>query len=154
MRDIFTTPFVYIAAWCPFFVLLVAYSVVISYLQLDINDSGHPIVPILAGSKDNTQVYFIILLAVVMAPIIEEIMFRGALYGWLRARFSYGASLIISGLIFAAVHPQGPMGVFPLTMIGIFLAALREWRGNLIAPMIAHACVNAGTLTLVLSAFR
>ncbi len=154
LRDILTTPFIYVAAWSPFFVLLVGYSIVVQYFHLDMNESGHPIVPILAGSDNNNQIIVIAILAVVMAPIIEEIMFRGALYGWLRSNFSYTASLIISGLIFAAVHPQGPLGVFPLALIGMFLAALREWRGTLLAPMIAHACVNAGTLTLVLSALR
>ena len=81
-------------------------------------------------------------------------MFRGAFYCWLRARFGVLFSVLLSSFIFASVHPQGAVGVVPLTFIGILLALLREWRGTLVAPMIAHACFNAGTLSLVLFIFR
>ena len=154
LRDITTTPLLYVGIWTPFFIVLLIYASILSALKLDVSQGGHPIVPILTQAPDNFKIALIFFLAVVCAPIIEEIMFRGALYGWLRTRSSATASVVISSLIFAAVHPQGPIGMVPLTMIGMFLAVLREWRGGLLAPMIAHACVNCGTLVMVLFIFR
>jgi len=153
-RDVFTTPLLYVGIWTPFFLILLVYASILTALKLDMNQASHPIVPVLTQAPDHFKIALIFFLAVVCAPIIEEIMFRGAFYGWLRSRASVPASVIISSLIFAAVHPQGPIGIVPLTMIGSFLAILREWRGNLLAPMIAHACVNFGTLTMVLFVFR
>ena len=56
---------------------------------------------------------------------------------------------MLSAALFAAIHPQGIVGFAPLFAIGATLAALREWRGSLIAPMVAHGCVNGVTLILM-----
>jgi membrane protease YdiL (CAAX protease family) len=154
IKNSFAGPLVYLAMWIPFLAVLTAYSFVLSALEVDPSSGGHPIVPVLTGSDDRWLLVQLVVLAVIVAPFIEEIMFRGVLYGWLRSRFGALASMVTSALIFAAVHPQGALGVIPLTFIGVVLALLREWRGSLIAPMLAHACVNAGTLTLVLVFLR
>ncbi|MEM9016832.1 MAG: type II CAAX endopeptidase family protein, partial [Verrucomicrobiota bacterium] len=51
------------------------------------------------------------LLAAGFAPIFEELFFRGALHRYLRGRFRFVASALLTGLIFAALHPQGWMGI-------------------------------------------
>jgi len=93
-------------------------------------------------------------LGVIVAPFVEEIMFRGALYSWLRARMGAISAMFASAILFAAVHPQGAIGLLPLSMIGLVLAFIREWRGSLLACMLAHACFNAGTLVLITVLFR
>jgi len=52
------------------------------------------------------------------------------------------------------LHPQGWVAVPALSAIAMVLAALREWRGSLIAPMAAHACNNFLVLTLALLFLR
>jgi len=52
------------------------------------------------------------------------------------------------------VHPQGWIAVPALSAIAMVLAALREWRGSLIAPMAAHALSNFIVLTLALLLLR
>ena len=52
-------------------------------------------------------------------------------------------------VIFAAIHPQGGVGIPMLTTIALAFAALREWRGSIIAPMVCHACVNGVTVTML-----
>jgi hypothetical protein len=93
-------------------------------------------------------------MAVVVAPCVEEVMFRGAFYSWLREYCSATFSIITSAVIFAAIHPQGLIGLVPLTFIGVILAIVREWRGTLSAAIATHACFNAGTLIVVLLLFR
>jgi membrane protease YdiL (CAAX protease family) len=78
-------------------------------------------------------------------------MFRGALYNHVRAKLPWWAAALLVGVIFASIHPQGWVGIPLLTAIAMTLATLREWRGSIIAPMTAHACTNAVTLTMLLT---
>ena len=89
-------------------------------------------------------------MACIFAPVIEETMFRGILFHHLRQRWSWMVTALIVSVIFAVLHPQGWVAVPALTAIAMVLAALREWRGSLIAPMAAHACNNFLVLTLAL----
>jgi membrane protease YdiL (CAAX protease family) len=89
-------------------------------------------------------------LACVFAPVMEETMFRGALFHHLRQRWGWAPSAFLVSVLFAALHPQGWVAVPALVSIAMVLAALREWRGSLIAPMAAHAFSNFLVLTAAL----
>jgi len=154
LADVVVAPFAYLAGWVVIAFFLVIYALVLQVFQVDPSSGAHPVVPMLLGSDDTGLLIAVILLAVVVAPIIEEIMFRGALYGWLRSKLPAWSSVIISAACFAVMHPQGAIGIVPLGLIGILLAVLREWRGSLLAPMVAHACFNGGTLVALLTLFR
>ena len=111
----------------------------------------HPIVPIVLNDQGASSVIpIMLLLTVFVAPLVEEIMFRGALYGYLRSNFGAVTSILLSSFIFAAIHPQGLLGIIPLMSIGALLATVREWRGGLLASMITHALVNGGTMTMLI----
>ena len=88
-------------------------------------------------------------LAAGFAPVFEELFFRGALQGYFRGRFRFLASALLTGLIFAALHPQGFFAIPALAGIGVGFSLLREWRDSLVAPMVAHA-INNGSLVLML----
>ena len=93
-------------------------------------------------------------MACIFAPFMEETMFRGILFHHLRQRWSWLVTAAIVSLIFAMLHPQGWVAIPALSAIAMVLAALREWRGSLIAPMAAHACNNFLVLTLALLFLR
>lgn len=106
----------------------------------------HPIVKELTeGGWRVAQVY---VLACVVAPILEETMFRGALFAHLRTWHRWPFSSVTVGVLFAAVHPQGWTLIPVLGMIGVILAAIREWRGSIVASMTAHALSNGVVVTL------
>lgn len=86
-----------------------------------------------------------LLLASGFAPLFEELFFRGALQRYFRGRFRFFPSALLTGVIFAALHPQGFYAIPALAGIGIGFSLLREWRDSLIAPMVAHA-INNGVL--------
>jgi membrane protease YdiL (CAAX protease family) len=113
---------------------------------------SHPIVHMLQGDAWHTlQLYG---LACVFAPLLEEAMFRGALFHHLRRRWNWLFSAAIVALIFAIIHPQGWTLVPTLGAIAIVLAALREWRGSLLASITAHATSNFIVLTIALLVLR
>lgn len=108
------------------------------------NTGANPVHPIVHQFEDAGMLKIIQLvgLASIMAPVLEETIFRGALYRHLRFKHSAIFSALTSGLIFAVIHPQGFAAVPVLCAIGVVFAILREWRGSLIAPMVAHAFNN------------
>jgi membrane protease YdiL (CAAX protease family) len=112
----------------------------------------HPLIHILQGNI--WHVLGLYALVSVFAPFMEETMFRGALFHHLRRRWGWAISALIVAFIFAVIHPQGWVAVPVLGSIAIVLAALREWRGSLIAPMVAHACNNFVVLTFALAVLR
>jgi len=115
----------------------------------------HPAAEILLRGSvwDKVQV---VLAAALLAPLVEEILFRGLLYRHLREatiRLGPTASVLVSGvlsgLVFAVIHPQGLLAVPLLTVLALAFALVREWRGSLIPCVVAHG-VNNAVVTLVL----
>jgi membrane protease YdiL (CAAX protease family) len=81
------------------------------------------------------------LIAVVVAPVCEEVLFRGFLFQGLRRRFAFWPSALLSGAFFAFVHAE-PIRFFGLMTMGVILAGVFERRKTLVAPIAAHATVN------------
>ncbi len=107
----------------------------------------HPIVDVFAGN--GWAKLGAILLAVVWAPISEEIMFRGLLFPGLSAWLRWLIGVLLSAFVFAAVHPQGWAGVPAIMALACSFSFLRLWRQSLIAPMTAHA-LNNGIMCVVM----
>jgi membrane protease YdiL (CAAX protease family) len=109
-----------------------------------------PIHPIVFGAGGKTgAIIGLFLLASVFAPIVEETMFRGALFNYLRASHRWIVSALLSGVIFASLHPQGWTAIPVLATIGIIFAGIREWRGTVVASGVAHALNNAVATTML-----
>lgn len=120
---------------------------------------SHPAVEMLSGAGA-LDILLLFLLASVAAPIVEEIVFRGVLYGHLRGvvkpplRFaSFLVAAVASSAIFAAIHPQGVLFVPALGGLAVGFCLFREMRGSLVAPIVAHGINNAVTMTIGLSLF-
>jgi uncharacterized protein len=90
------------------------------------------------------------LAVVVVAPLAEELFFRGFLYQALRKWRGVGQAVVLSALLFAVAHghPILIAGIFPL---GIILAYTFEKRGSLTATIAAHAFFNGISLILILT---
>lgn len=141
---------IFVAAMWPVFTLLLSfYQSVLSKLNVDVTKGQHPVVPVFLSSDSDQSLSWLFIFAAVVAPIVEEIMFRGALYGWLRDNYGKFISIVLSSFIFAIIHPQGALGIVPLSLIGCGLAFIREWRGSLIPCMLAHSLVNGTVLTII-----
>jgi membrane protease YdiL (CAAX protease family) len=110
-------------------------------------DSSHPIVNQLHA--DPWRIAIIFALASVFAPITEELMFRGALFGHLRERYGFWISAVAVALVFAIIHPQGWPAIPALASLALVFAGIREWRGSIIGCMTAHALNNTAVLIMV-----
>jgi membrane protease YdiL (CAAX protease family) len=84
---------------------------------------------------------WIIVLVTIAAPIFEEFIFRGMLYGGFRRSLGPWKAALASALVFAVVHP--PVACLPVFVMG-FIAALAYARfRSLVAPIAVHMTYNA-----------
>jgi membrane protease YdiL (CAAX protease family) len=90
------------------------------------------------------------LLAIVVAPLGEEVLFRGILYTLLKQRGHRIAAVLFSAVLFAAIHLY-PAGFLSLIFLAVVLVALYEWTGNLLAPILMHSLFNAANFALILN---
>jgi len=80
---------------------------------------------------------------VVLAPVFEEIIFRGLLYGSLRARFGVAPSIIVSALLFAVAHGYGAAGFASVFFSGALWAWSYERTRSVLPAIAAHMANNA-----------
>lgn len=99
----------------------------------------------------------VILLAVIGAPLVEELFFRGLIQGAFTRRIGAVPALFTTAIIFSFAHvlSEGilaPVALFPMALV---LGYLRHRTGRLAAGMVAHALFNASLFLLFLiPAFR
>jgi len=89
-----------------------------------------------------------IFLAVVMAPIVEELVFRGVIYRYLKGRVNTLAALAVSGVLFSLINANWA-AFLPLFLFGILLCRAYEKTQNILTPIIMHACFNANTILVI-----
>lgn len=104
--------------------------------------SLQPIVEFLLQSPGWGERTTVIAVAVVAAPLTEELIFRGCLYGVARASLGRTAAIVASSVLFAAIHWHAP-ALPGLTIVGLGLALVYERCGSLWAPISMHAAFNA-----------
>jgi CAAX protease family protein len=91
--------------------------------------------------------------SIVFAPVFEELIFRGLLYGTLRTRLAWPVAAAASALVFALAHGYGAAGFVSVFLSGVLWAWVYERTGSLLPPIAAHVANNAAvalTLTLML----
>jgi membrane protease YdiL (CAAX protease family) len=108
--------------------------------------SRQQIIEMFTGSETLRQRVLIIVLAISIAPMTEEFIFRFFLYGVLKRYLGRGPGLILNALLFAAVHVHLP-SFGPLFLLGSCLTLAYEWSGSILVPMTMHALFNFLTLS-------
>lgn len=83
-----------------------------------------------------------LVLAAGVAPVVEEIVFRGVLYGWLRRFLSPALGIVLSALVFGAVHGI-PQLIPALAVQGAILALVYERTRSLWPSIVLHGVFNA-----------
>lgn len=84
----------------------------------------------------------------VIVPFAEELFFRGVLYLWLRQRFGYWPALLVSSILFGALHGEISIGV-AAAVLGMVLAWAYERSQSLWPPVIIHVVNNAAKILLL-----
>jgi len=92
-----------------------------------------------------------LVMAGVVAPFAEELVFRGLLFPWLRARLGVPAAVLLSALVFATLHGAAIL-VPALTVVGAAFAVIYQRCGSLWPAIVAHSVFNGIMIVLLYAA--
>lgn len=123
--------------------LIASYAIILLHnlllVNLGIDTQGEAIAELFAALE--SPVWFFIVGAL-LAPLIEEIFFRGFLFQGFRARYGWVSGMLLSSGIFAVAHLD-PVSLIPTFILGCVLAYLYH-RSNSVWPgVILHVMVNS-----------
>jgi membrane protease YdiL (CAAX protease family) len=110
----------------------------------DLGSGGPTLDPRIGSLSDYS---FWLVSGAVIAPIAEEVFFRGYALGGFAKRGLENRGLLVTSALFAAVHLNA-LSFGPLLVAGLVLGSLRLKTGSLVAPVTAHASNNFIVLTL------
>ena len=97
-----------------------------------------------------------IALAIIIAPLTEELVFRAGLFRYLRSRLPRWLALVGSSLLFASLHVnwrnlEGLTSLVPLMVLAVMFSLAYERTGKIGTPIVAHALFNLNTVALIFS---
>ena len=85
---------------------------------------------------------------ILLAPIIEEVVFRGLFYAALKSYFPWIVSLIFSSVVFSLIH-ENILAFTLLFSLSLLLTFIYELYGKLFYPILIHSCFNITMLFLI-----
>jgi len=107
-------------------------------------------IAIFTNTKSRFVIAGMLVAACILAPTMEELLFRAGIYRFCRKHLGRAPSLIISGLLFGAIH-QNWVSFLPLAVLGMMLALVYEATGSIRVAIVAHAFFNMNSLLAILS---
>ena len=112
-----------------------------------------PAVALLAQMQSPYDKLLFVLVAAVLAPIIEELAFRGFLFNALSRYLPFAGAALLSGILFGLMHASSAHSVLsvsvPLALGGVVLAGVYRYAGCYWSNVITHALFNSISLVAV-----
>lgn len=131
---------------------LLAYIGLLFCYILGITPQPHPLIEILKREKSIFFIYHLLIMAIFIAPIFEEILFRGLFYQGLKRHFGYLRASFISSFIFSLMH-FNPSQFLPIMGLGVLMCFIFEYTGTLV-PVIALHMLNNGLFLYLFFVFK
>jgi membrane protease YdiL (CAAX protease family) len=130
-------------------ILVVAIPALRNHAESNIDLSGRP----------TSEIAALLILAVLVAPPVEELIFRGVLLRALMRRIRFWPAALVSSALFAALHlyevssaPAMALLFASIFVFGLGQCLLVRWTGRLATSITAHAISNAAAALLTLAA--
>lgn len=120
----------------------------VSALLMPQVDQLHAAVDLSLARSDMVGMIAMGLAAVVVAPLAEELLFRGLVLRQIRQRFGTFPALLASSVLFAAMHGD-PAQMLTYTALGAGFGLSYLWTGSLWTPVVMHALWNLTALVLM-----
>ncbi len=117
-----------------------------------VEPQAHAVQQLLLKAPSLENILVAILGTTVVAPVVEELVFRGILLPWLRERVGVWPAVVMTSLIFAGMHRDAWPAPIPLFVLAMFLGALAARTCSLVGPIVLHATFNAANMLLLLVA--
>jgi len=118
-----------------------------------VQSKPQPFADLLARATTPFEVFVPFFVGGILAPLGEEVYFRGFAYPVLKRKLGPGLGILASAVFFSVLHFDA-FRFLPITIGGVGLAWLYERTGFLVIPIIAHSVWNLSMLGLVFLAYR
>jgi uncharacterized protein len=116
------------------------------------------LIAMFANADSPLLLAIMIALAVIVAPLTEELVFRAGLFRFLRSRIPRWLALVVSALLFASLHVnwwsatlEGLTSFVPLAVLAVMFSLGYEQTGKIGTAIVAHALFNLNTILLIFS---
>jgi len=114
------------------------------------------LIAMFANAESPWLLVVMITLAVAIAPLTEEFVFRAGLFRFLRTRIPRWLALAAPALFFACLHVnwntlQGLSSLAPLAVLAVLFSLAYERTGQIGTAIVAHALFNLNTIALIFS---
>lgn len=129
----------------------IAYVIVISALKVKVPDTNAQLLS--NGAKTPLGLLAVFLLVSVIAPVAEEMLFRGVVFSGLRDSWGEGWAIVVSSILFGVMHLQ-PAVMIPTAIVGVLLAAVFSMTRSLWASIALHSAYNTTIMVFGLLALR
>ncbi|NLZ51864.1 MAG: CPBP family intramembrane metalloprotease [Thermoanaerobacteraceae bacterium] len=93
----------------------------------------------------SNNVVLLLLSTGILAPVLEEIVFRGFIFNELKKNFSVTKAIFIQAFLFGLVHLNLIQGSYAF-LLGLFFAYVYLWTGSIWATVILHISINSYTV--------
>lgn len=115
---------------------------------------AHDTLSLIVGSEADLWMVLMIALAVVAAPVMEEVLYRGVLQETLvQLGMGRWTAIVVASLIFAIMHIEvvPPHALVSLFVLSLGFGWVYEKTGRLAAPIVMHVLFNAGNIAMALA---
>lgn len=141
--DLLVTPVAYVA----YFIVSAVVLVMVVWLVPDFNltqeqDTGF------AGVSRHYELLLVFVTLVIIAPIAEELLFRGYLYSKIRTYAGVTVAILLSSVLFGAIHGQWNVALDTFSL-AVIACVLREITGSIWAGTLLHSLKNGVAFYLV-----
>lgn len=128
---------------------VVAGAMLVTTLAIGSDGEPHPVAQLLLSDPSPLTLATLGIAVVIVAPIGEELFFRGFLHQTLRQHIGPRLAAIATALVFAAVHAS-PSHFAVLAVLGLTFSLVFEWVGSLWASIFLHSMWNACVYVFIL----
>lgn len=135
-------------------VLVNGIEILLEYLQTKLGfrlpEASKANLEILNPTSRSVWLYMVFLVSIgIIGPVCEEILFRGAIYGWFRRYYKPWVGILVSSLFFGLLHYETMLRMVFAIFIGAYMAWMYEREKNLAAPITLHILNNSVVVTLM-----
>jgi membrane protease YdiL (CAAX protease family) len=131
------------------FISMILLTVAFQYFSAEGSATRNPYAP-LAEAFNRVELLGFMTLVLLVAPVAEEVFFRGMVYSAFRQRFHPALAVLASAGLFALCHPFGLQDTAFIGLAGLACAIVYEWRKTLVTPIFVHAAVNTVGLSVLM----
>ena len=131
------------------YLLIIPFSITFMYAANMFVSILEKLIPSIAHSFDDTaqaiygaNIYIQILTAIILGPIVEELIFRGLMYIRLKRMFGVGVASVVTGIMFGLIHGNVSQGIYAFLFSFAAIFVYEKFK-NIAAPIIFHMAANA-----------